>query len=94
MELRFKPQFKRDYLKIKSHKVKVLLAAHLRQIMQAETVSQTGQLSKLEKYESRYKIRITVDEKDDYRAGFEIKKNIIWAERILRRPSFYEHYRR
>jgi len=94
MELRFKPQFKRDYLKIKNHEVKVLLAAHLKQIMQAETVSQTGQLSKLEKYESRYKIRITVDEKDDYRAGFEIKKNIIWAERILRRPSFYEHYRR
>lgn len=94
MELRFRPQFKRDYLKIKSPNVKILLAAHLRQIMQAETISQTGQLSKLEKYESRYKIRITISEKEDYRVGFEIKKNIIWIERILRRPSFYEHYRR
>jgi len=94
MELRFKPQFEKDYLKIKNNKVKVLLAAHLRQIIQAETISQTGQLRKLEEYESRYKIRITINEKDNYRVGFVVKKNIIWAERILRRPSFYEHYRR
>ncbi len=50
MELRYKPQFKKDYLKIKNSKVKVLLAAHLRQIMQANTISETGQFSKLEKY--------------------------------------------
>jgi len=97
MELRFKPQFKRDYLKIKNRKVKTLLAAHLRHLLSQKTVPLaigTGQLSKLEKYETRYKIRITIDKKDDYRVGVVVKKNVIWAERILRRPSFYQHYKR
>ena len=94
MELRFKPQFKRDYLKIKNRKVKILLASYLQKITRADTISDAGQLTRLEKYSSRYKIRITVNEKDDYRAGFEIKDDVIWAERILRRPSFYGHYRR
>lgn len=94
MELHFKPQFERDYLHIKNREVKVLLASYLKQIMRAKTVSEIGNITKLEEYESRYKIRITINEKEDYRVGFEIRNNAVWVERILRRPKFYEHYRR
>ena len=94
MELHFKPQFAKDFLNIKNREVKVLLASHLKQIANADTISQIGNITKLEEYESRYKLRITVNEKDDYRLGLEIRKNIVWIERVLRRPRFYEHYRR
>ena len=94
MELHFKPQFAKDLLNIKSHEVKVLPASYLKQIANASTISQIGNITKLEEYESRYKIRITVNEKDDYRLGLEIRKNIVWIERVVRRPRFYEYYRR
>ena len=94
MELHFKPQFERDYLNIRNREVKVSLANYLKQIIRAKNISEIGNITKLEEYESRYKIRITVDEKEDYRIGFEIRNNEVWVERVLRRPKFYEHYRR
>ena len=94
MELRFKPQFYRDYDSIRNHSVKVILARIIRQIEQSKQYSEIGELVVLREYETRYKIRITVSKKDDYRIGFEIKNGVIWAERILRRPKFYRHYRR
>ena len=67
MVLRFKPKFYKDYDKIKNDRAKILLAGILQHIERAKGITEIGALVKLTEYETRYKIRITINKKDDYR---------------------------
>jgi hypothetical protein len=94
MELIFKPQFLRDYDAITNVEIKRQLAATLSQIERATSPAKIGGIKKLDKYGRRHRIKIKLNEKDDYRLGLLIQGNRVWVERMLRRPKFYGHYRR
>ena len=95
MELRFRPKFRRDLLKLKGkEKLNNKVYSIIRQIKSARSISKIPGHKHLDQYKTRFRIKIKISEKDNYRMGLIIKGKTIWAERILPRPDFYKFYRR
>ena len=94
MELRFKSKFARDLRKITDKKTNGAIAKIILQIDSARSIVQIPHLVKLNKYEVLYRIKIKLDQKRDYRMVLSIRKNIVWAERVLHRDVVYEYFRR
>ncbi|MFA4853033.1 MAG: hypothetical protein WC868_09400 [Bacteroidales bacterium] len=62
-----------------------------KQIEKASDIQQIGELKKLEKYSSYYRIRIKISEHYDYRLVLMIRHNKVWAESIaLANKIFYK----
>ncbi|MBL7893134.1 MAG: hypothetical protein JNL63_10925 [Bacteroidia bacterium] len=95
MELRFRPKFKRDLLKLKGKpKLNEKIYTIIKQIRSARTISDIPGHKALDEYKIRFRIKIKISEKENYRLGFILNNNTIWAERILSRADFYKFYRR
>ena len=95
MELKFRPKFNRDLLHLKgklgiNHNIEIII----RQIKSAKDISKIPGYKTLDKYETRCRIKIKINHREDYRMGLIIKGHTIWIERILLRPDFYKFYRR
>ena len=95
MELRFRPKFKRDLLKLKGKpELNQKIYAIIRQIKSARSISDIPSYKPLDQYKMRYRIKIKLNSKNDYRMGFILNGNVIWAERMLPRSDFYLFYKR
>lgn len=95
MELRYKPKFKRDLLRQKGKvQLNEKIYTIINQIKSARSISEIPSYKPLDEYKIRFRIKIKINDREDYRMGLIIKNNIIWAERILLRPNFYKFYRR
>ena len=95
MVLKYKPKFRRDLLQLKGKaQLSEKVFAVIKQIKSASSLSEIPGYKSLDEYKIRFRIKIKISDKEDYRMGLIIKNNIIWAERILPRPNFYKFYRR
>ena len=95
MELKYRPKFRRDILRLQGKsEVNEKIYAIIRQIKSAHSISEIPSHKPLDEYKMRYRIKIKLSEKEDYRMGFILKGNTFWAERILPRTDFYKFYKR
>lgn len=95
MELKFRPRFNRDLLKLKGKKeLNERIHSLIKLIKSAQNISELPGHKFLDKYKTRLRIKIKLNTKENYRMGLIVKGNAIWAERILPRPDFYKYYRR
>lgn len=95
MELRFRPKFRRDLLNLKGKiKLNQIIYEIIQQIKSARNITEISGHKPLDLYKTRFRIKIKLSEKENYRMGLIIKGNKIWFERILPRPDFYKFYRR
>jgi hypothetical protein len=95
MELRFRPKFRRNLLLLKGKtEINSRVFRIIKQIKSAETISEIPGYKPLDEYKIRFRIKIKISSREDYRIGFIMKGNAIWAERILPRSDFYKFYRR
>lgn len=91
MELRFKPKFWKDIQSVR-HERQVMIALDkiFRQIEKAETLEEVQNCKPLEKFHSRYRIKLYIDKKRDYRIGIYLHKKSVWFARFLHRRKIYE----
>ena len=91
MDIRFKPKFWKDIQKVKHDKqVMSLLDKIFRNVDEAENPSEINNIKALEKFEARFRIKLFLDKKRDYRIGISIHKKTVWFARFLHRRKIYE----
>jgi len=95
MELRFRPKFRRDLLRIKGKPAaNERVYAIIKQLKSAHNISEIPGHKPLDEYKTRFRIKIKISDREDYRLGFILKGSVIWMERILSRTDFYKFYKR
>ena len=95
MELRYRPKFRRDLIRLKKKaELSQSIYSILRQIKSANSISEIPGHKMLDEYKTRFRIKIKISAKENYRMGFILKGETIWAERILSRNDFYKFYKR
>ena len=95
MELRYRPKFRRDLLHLKGKaEINERVYSIIKQIKKAGSIAEIPGYKALDAYETRFRIKIKISAKEDYRLGFILKGGTLWAERILSRSDFYKFYRR
>ena len=91
MVLRFKPKFWKDIQKLKNDRqIMSALDKIFTNVEKADSTDAINNIKQLEKFEARFRIKLTLDKKRDYRAGLYIHKNIVWFARFLHRNKIYE----
>ena len=91
MQSRFKPKFWRDIQKVKDDKE--LMSAVYRvftNIENAETPRDIHNIKQLVKFKSRYRVKLSLDKKRDYRIGLYIHGRSVWFTRFLHRSKIYD----
>jgi mRNA interferase RelE/StbE len=91
MQSRFKPKFWKDINKVK--KDKQLMSALYKvftNVENAENVNEINNIKQLEKFDARYRIKLFLDKKRDYRIGLYVHGKNVWFARFLRRKKIYD----
>ena len=91
MQSRFKPKFWKDINKVKNDKE--LMSALYKIFMnveKAESQNKINHIKQLEKFDSRCRIKLSLDKKRDYRIGLYIHGKTVWFVRFLHRKKIYE----
>ncbi len=92
MVLKFKPKFWKDIQKLKTDRhIMSALDKIFINVEKANNPDTINNIKQLEKFESRFRIKLTLDKKRDYRAGLYIHKNTVWFVRFLPRNKIYEN---
>ncbi len=85
----------RDLLRLKGKReINERIYDIVRQIKSARSISEIPGHKPLDEYKIRFRIKLKINSKEDYRMGFIMKGDTVWAERILSRSGFYKFYRR
>ena len=88
---KFKPKFWKDINKVKNDKeVMSSLYKILTNVEKAESEAEINNIKSLEKFDSRYRIKLFLDKKRDYRLGLYIHGKTVWFARFLHRKKIYE----
>lgn len=87
MIVRIDKSLEKDVKKIKDPAVKLLLAQVIREIQNAERISEIQNLKKLHGKSGFYRIRI-----GDYRLGLVIRAKEIELIRLLHRKDIYKYF--
>ena len=91
MQSRFKPKFWRDINKVKHDKeLMSVLYRIFTNIENSETVRDIHNIKQLVNFKSRYRIRLSLDNKRDYRIGLYIHGKAVWFARFLHRNKIYD----
>ena len=91
MRSKFKPKFWRDINKVKGDKeLMVALYRVFLNVENAETVSGINNIKQLVKFKSRYRIKLSLDKKRNYRIGLYIHGSMVWFARLLHRSKIYD----
>ncbi len=91
MEAKFKPRFLKDVQRIrKDTEVLTALARIIAQVKQATDLTEVANSKKLVRYRSRYRVKLYIDKKRDYRVGLYLKSGTVWFARLLPRKKIYE----
>ncbi len=59
-------------------------------VEKAESEDEINNIKQLEKFASRYRIKLSLDKKRDYRIGLYIHGKSVWFARFLHRKKIYE----
>lgn len=89
MKVKYKPKFKKDLGKIKDKETNKAIFVTLKNLVKANDGSEINNIKKLRNYETLYRVRITINEKSDYRMVIRIKNNNVLLLRILPRKKVY-----
>jgi mRNA-degrading endonuclease RelE of RelBE toxin-antitoxin system len=90
MQLRYKPKFWKDLNKLKKEKeVLIALGKIITQVEKAQTTEGISNIKKLVSYETRFRIKLYIDKKRDFRIGAYVQGKTIWFARILHRSKIY-----
>ncbi|HLG36291.1 MAG TPA: hypothetical protein VI757_15535 [Bacteroidia bacterium] len=93
MRSRFKPKFWRDIQKIKNDKEAMMaLDRVFMKVEKAQRIDEIPDIKQLEKFPARYRIKLFLDRKRDYRIGLYIHGNTVWVTRLLHRKKIYEEH--
>jgi len=87
MEVQFTNKFSRQLDKIKDRKLIDSVSEKVREVIQADELSQITHLKKLKGYKQFYRIRI-----GDYRIGLKIEKKTFIFSTIAHRKDIYKHF--
>ena len=91
MQFEFKPKFWKDIIRLKNDKeVMSALDKVFTNVEKATKHAEINNIKQLEKFNSRYRIRLTLDKKRDYRIGIYIHGKTVWFARFLHRKKIYE----
>jgi hypothetical protein len=91
MEARFKPRFLKDLKRVrKDAEVLTALAHIISQVKQADGIAEVANIKKLVRYRSRYRVKLHLDKRRDFRVGLYVKGNTVWFARLLHRRRIYE----
>lgn len=91
MDIRFKPKFWKDIQKVKHDKqVMSSLDKIFGNVDEAENPVEINNIKVLENFEARFRIKLFLDKKRDYRIGVYIHKKTVWFARFLHRRKIYE----
>ncbi|CAN5228245.1 hypothetical protein BH09BAC5_BH09BAC5_01450 [soil metagenome] len=91
MELKFKPKFWKDIQKLKGDRqVMSSLDKIFQNVEKAKTIDEINNIKELEKFIARFRIKLFLDKKRDYRIGIYIHKKTVWFTRILHRRKIYD----
>ena len=91
MELKLKPKFWKDIQAVKGDKqIMSALGRIFGQIETAKTIEDVSNCKALRKFDSRYRVKLYLDRKRDYRIGIYLHKNTVWFARFLHRRKIYE----
>ena len=91
MELKFKPKFWKDIQPLRREKQVMRAMNHIfEQVEKAEKIEKVNNCKPLEKFQSRYRIKLYIDKRRDYRVGIYVHKKTVWFARFLHRRKIYE----
>ncbi len=91
MEVRFKPRFHKDIERLKNDpEALTALAKVIQQVEKAASTKDIANLKKLVKFRTRFRIKLILDKKRDYRIGLYIRGNTVWFARLLPRKMIYD----
>jgi hypothetical protein len=78
MEIRFKPKFWKDIQSV-SHDKQIMIALDriFKNAEEAEKIEEIQNCKPLEKFRSRYRIKLFLDKKRDYRIGIYLHKKSV-----------------
>ena len=91
MQSRFKPKFWKDINRLKKDK-EVMSSLHkiFMNVEKADSEDEINNIKQLEKFDSRFRIKLSLDKKRDYRLGLYIHGKTVWFARFLHRKKIYE----
>lgn len=88
MEVKYKPNFIKDFNKIKSKKEQEqVYKICFKDILEIERISEIKNLKKIKGYDYYYRIR-----KGDYRIGLKFDGQEVVFMRVLRRRDIYKYF--
>ena len=91
MRVKFKPKFWKDINREKNDKeLMSALYKVFSNVEKAETLAAINNIKQLEKFESRFRIKLFIDKKRDFRIGLYIHRKTVWFARFLHRKKVYE----
>lgn len=59
-------------------------------VERAESQNEINNIKQLAKFDSRFRIKLSLDKKRDYRLGLYIHGKTVWFARFLHRKKIYE----
>lgn len=91
MQGKFKPKFFKDIGKVKEDReIMTALYKVFVNVEKAEHVDEINNIKPLEKFDSRWRIKLFLDKKRDYRIGLYIHGKTVWFSRFLHRKKIYD----
>ena len=91
MQIKFKPKYWKDINRVKNDR-EIMAALHkvFTHVEKANGVDEINAIKHLEKFNARYRIKLMLDKKRDYRIGLYLHGKTIWFARFLHRDKIYE----
>ena len=91
MQSKFKPKFWKDITGLKNDReVMGALEKVFINVEKAKSINEINNIKQLEKFKARYRIKLMLDKKRDYRIGVYIHSKTVWFARLLLRKKIYE----
>ncbi|MBI3502929.1 MAG: hypothetical protein HY063_14150 [Bacteroidetes bacterium] len=91
MQSRFKPKFWKDINRVKNDReIMSALYKIFTNVENAESADEINNIKELEKFDARYRIKLSLDKKRDYRIGLYVHGKTVWFARFLHRNKIYD----
>lgn len=91
MQIKFKPKFWKDINRVKNDKqIMAALYKVFTHVEKANGVNEINNIKQLEKFNARYRIKLMLDKKRDYRIGLYVHGKTVWFARFLHRNKIYD----
>ena len=91
MQFKFKPKFWKDIVRYKNDgEIMSAINKVFTNVEKANRIDEINNIKELEKFNARYRIKLKLDKKRDFRIGVYIHGKTIWFARFLHRQKIYD----